>query len=400
MKKAKMQDTSQIFIRISGEELGPLSVLDIKKMIDGGLFNPDDFIRIAEGGVWVKAINVKHLQALFEEREKKEVAGAFENWIDQVKSGKPVAILSQNGVIAEKERIRQELAALESERNRVEAEEKAMRAADKLRVVEIERLNEERKRINAEKEQLEWASNELNAMTVSVRRRRLLPFIVSVLTVVIVLAVGIPSYYYGLYLPGKEKEALAEDLAKKQKRYDELITKLEGKQDHLAFLELELIEAKTKGNAESIPDIEQDILKTQRDIDEIRVAISEETGKGLPSDLVPDPKLSGKLEATGSSTGRGRGIEETDAVIQAVFPDIIEEYSGILEKHPTLSGSVVVNLTISTKGQVTKAEIVASDFSDKAPEFDKAIIGKIKGLEFKASKSDFTGTYIFEFRSR
>lgn len=395
-----MQDTSQIYIRTSGEELGPLSVTDIKKMIDGGLFNRDDLIRLTEGGVWVKAKNVKHLQALFEEREEKKVVGAFENWIDQVKSGKPVAVLSQNGVIAEKERIRQELAALESERNRVEAEEEAMRAADRLREVEIERLNEERKRINAEKEQLEWASNELNAMTVSVRRRRLLPFIVSVLTIVIVIAVGIPAYYYGLYLPGKEKEALAEDLAKKQKRYDELITKLEGKQDHLAFLELELIEAKSKGKAEKISAIEQDILKTQRDIDEIRVTISKETGKELPSDLVPDPKLSGKLEATGSSIGRGRNIEETDAVIRAVFPDIIEEYSGILEEHPILSGRVVVSLTISARGQVLKAEIVASDFSDKAPELERAIIKELKGLEFEPSRSDFTGTYIFEFRSR
>ena len=62
-----MQDSPQVYIRTGGEELGPLSVNDIKKMIDGGLFNPDDFIRLTEEGVWVKAGNVKHLKALFEE---------------------------------------------------------------------------------------------------------------------------------------------------------------------------------------------------------------------------------------------------------------------------------------------------------------------------------------------
>jgi len=395
-----MQNSPHIYIRINDEELGPLSTEDIKTMVDEGRFGPDDFIRLAEREMWVKAKNVKHLNALFEDREKKQVAGAFENWIDQVKSGKPVTILSRSGVVAEKERIRQELAALESERTRVEAEEEAMRAADRLRITEIERLNAERARIDEEKEHLEMASDELNRMTISVRRRRFIPFIVSALAIIIVVGAGIPAYYYGLYLPGKAKEILAGELADKQKRYEELITQLEGKQDHLAFLELELIEALDRGDAEKASGIEAEIMKAQRDIDEIRIEISKESGKGLPADLAPNPQISGELEATGSSPRGSRSIEETNAIIRTIFPEVTVEYAGVLEEYPVLSGAVVVNISINKAGEVTEAVVVASDFSEKAPELENVIVRELEALEFEPARIDFDGSYIFDLKNR
>ncbi|MCP4231723.1 MAG: hypothetical protein GY771_16460 [bacterium] len=391
-----MAEETKIYIRIGGEENGPLSVAEIKRLVDENRFNPDDFIRLGAHEVWVQAKNVEHLNALFEERKKKREAGAFDDWLQQVKSGKPAAVLSRNGVNAEKERIGQELDALEDERNRLENEEQAMRAADRLRETEIERLDKERARINAEKEQLEAASDELSAMTVSMRRRRFLPYIVSAATIIIVLAVGIPGYYYGLYLPGKKKEALTKEYEDKRKLYDDLITQLEGKKDHIAYLNTELTEARAEGNDEKVKSVEAEIIKTQEEMDVLRIRVSKETGKELPVDLTSKFLLTGELERTSGS----RSVADTDVEIQTIFPMLKKELGGIAGKLRLREYKVVANFTITKKGKVEGVKIVASDFTDEAPEMDEAIVEELEGLQLDPSKDAFSGSYIFTFEGK
>ncbi|MGD8720031.1 MAG: hypothetical protein PVH29_14565, partial [Candidatus Zixiibacteriota bacterium] len=81
-----MADEKQVelYLRIDGVEHGPLAVDDVKDWIDKGKFRPTDFIRTGDQKAWVKAENLVHLKALFDEAKQKQSIGAFTNWLEAV----------------------------------------------------------------------------------------------------------------------------------------------------------------------------------------------------------------------------------------------------------------------------------------------------------------------------
>jgi len=123
-----MADNKEVvlYLRIDGEEYGPLTVDDVKAWIDRGKFRRTDFIRMSDKKAWVKAENLVHLKALFDEAREKRERGAFGAWLSGIREGRPPMELSAVGRAEEEKRIAEEREALARERAVLEEQEQEL----------------------------------------------------------------------------------------------------------------------------------------------------------------------------------------------------------------------------------------------------------------------------------
>jgi len=97
----------------------------------------------------------------------------------------------------------------------------------------------------------------------------------------------------------------------------------------------------------------------------------------------------------GLATGK-RSADEIEGVFQKNKGGIFNIYNRALRKNPSLSGQVVVELTIAPSGEVTRVKILSSELGDETLE--RKLVLKIKRFKFsKASVAEITVTYPIEF---
>ena len=91
-----------------------------------------------------------------------------------------------------------------------------------------------------------------------------------------------------------------------------------------------------------------------------------------------------------------RSADEIERVFQQNGGIIFNLYNRALRKNPSLSGQVVVVLTISPDGQVTAAKMLSSELGDETLE--RKLIAKIKKFNFSnANVREITVTYPIDF---
>ena len=102
-----------------------------------------------------------------------------------------------------------------------------------------------------------------------------------------------------------------------------------------------------------------------------------------------------KSQSTSRSAGK-RSADEIERVFQKNKDGIFNIYNRALRKNPSLSGQVVVELTIGPDGKVIRVDILSSELGDKALE--RKLVLKIKRFKFsKANVAEVTVTYPIEF---
>ena len=100
-------------------------------------------------------------------------------------------------------------------------------------------------------------------------------------------------------------------------------------------------------------------------------------------------------QSQGQATGK-RSADEIERVFQKNKGGIFNIYNRALRKNPSLSGQVVVELTIAPSGEVTRVKILSSELDDAALE--RKLVLKIKRFKFsKARVAEITVTYPIEF---
>lgn len=379
-----MNEAPKLYIKIDDSEHGPLTVEEIKQWIDDGRFSVDDYIRMDGNVHWVKAENVVHLKALFDEKRKKEARGAFEQWIDAVRAGKPATQLSYSGVEAERARIDEERKRLEEVRIRIEEEEKTLRGSDEQREEEFRRIIDERNELEEARRRLESEENEIKKMAAQVRKRRRVPILIAAGVVLGVLMAAIPIYYFALYLPGKEAAEKADTLSDKLKQLDEL-------EKRIAKLTEEYNDAIARGDEGKVGEL-------KKEIDE---ALSEK--EGLVEEIGPTMETTkGKTTLGGLLRAEGPGADtptrSSGAVTSAIGGNIgglRSVYSNELTANPGVSGQVVVGFTVSGDGTVISANVVSSTIGNSAVE--SAAVAAVRRTRFGAADGETRLTYKFEF---
>ena len=106
-----------------------------------------------------------------------------------------------------------------------------------------------------------------------------------------------------------------------------------------------------------------------------------------------------KIKQNSQSQGSGqskRSADEIERVFQKNKGGIFNIYNRALRKNPSLAGQVVVELTISPGGTVTRVKILSSELGDEALE--RKLVLKIKRFKFsKANVAEITVTYPIDF---
>jgi hypothetical protein len=170
-----MADNKEVvlYLRIDGEEYGPLTVDDVKAWIDRGKFRRTDFIRMSDKKAWVKAENLVHLKALFDEAREKRERGAFGAWLSGIREGRPPMELSAVGRAEEEKRIAEERETLARERAVLEEQEQELstRLETTIAERELERLAQEHERLEGERVRLAEEERELASMGKAIKRR-------------------------------------------------------------------------------------------------------------------------------------------------------------------------------------------------------------------------------------
>jgi TonB family protein len=93
-----------------------------------------------------------------------------------------------------------------------------------------------------------------------------------------------------------------------------------------------------------------------------------------------------------------RTADEIERVFQRYKGGIFNLYNRARRKNPSLSGKVVVELTIAPSGQVTAVKIISSELGDK--KLERKIQLTIKKFKFsKANVAEYTVTYPIDFLS-
>ncbi len=91
-----------------------------------------------------------------------------------------------------------------------------------------------------------------------------------------------------------------------------------------------------------------------------------------------------------------RSADEIERVFQQNKGSIFNLYNRALRKNPSLSGQVVVELTISPSGTVTAVKILSSELGDE--KLERKLVIKIKKFKFtKANVTEITVTYPIDF---
>ncbi|MEJ2454548.1 MAG: AgmX/PglI C-terminal domain-containing protein [Candidatus Thiodiazotropha sp.] len=99
-----------------------------------------------------------------------------------------------------------------------------------------------------------------------------------------------------------------------------------------------------------------------------------------------------RAQTAASSKGKGKNHKgnRTREEIQTVFDQnkgaVYALYNRALRKDPTLRGKVVLELTISPDGRVTKCRIVSSELNDKSLE--RKLVSRIKLFKFASKDVD------------
>ena len=91
-----------------------------------------------------------------------------------------------------------------------------------------------------------------------------------------------------------------------------------------------------------------------------------------------------------------RSIEEIQVVFDRNKSAIYSLYNRALRKDPTLQGKLVIRLTISPSGKITKIDLVSSELGD--PALKRKLVQRIKMFNFGAKSVDaVTITYPIDF---
>lgn len=91
-----------------------------------------------------------------------------------------------------------------------------------------------------------------------------------------------------------------------------------------------------------------------------------------------------------------RSIEEVQLVFDKNKGAIYAIYNRILRRNPTLSGKVVLELTIAPSGEVTECTVVSSEL--KSPTFLRKLVARVKFFRFQAKDVDpMVVTYPIDF---
>jgi TonB family protein len=101
--------------------------------------------------------------------------------------------------------------------------------------------------------------------------------------------------------------------------------------------------------------------------------------------------------ATGGGEDKpSRSIEEVQLVFDKNKGAIYAIYNRILRRNPTLSGKVVLELTIAPSGEVTECTVVSSEL--KSPTFLRKLVARVKFFRFQAKDVDpMVVTYPIDF---
>jgi len=103
------------------------------------------------------------------------------------------------------------------------------------------------------------------------------------------------------------------------------------------------------------------------------------------------PKSARKSNRTAS-----RSIEEIQVVFDKNKSAIYSLYNRALRKDPTLQGKLVIRLTISPSGKITRIDLVSSELGD--PALERKLVQRIKMFNFGARSVDsVTITYPIDF---
>lgn len=427
----------ELYLRIGSVEHGPLTVSEVKAWIDDGKFHRTDYIRMADKKAWVKAENLVHLKALFEEAREKRERGAFAAWLGNIRDGKSPIVLTPVGRAEEEKRIaaerealaeeraelekqeqelrgqlektiaerEEELARLEAEREdsrkRLEAERDeevkrlaAERDAERQRLItqyeeevalakeerdgEVARLDSERERLDAERARLADEERELATMGKAMKRRRRLPFFVAGAVVLLAILIGGPSYYFFLYKPGREIAAKLDRISDLERKIDELGSQYEA--------------ALAAGDEAKAEEIEKEIEKARIE--------KEKLAEEIPEERMPTSR--GKAKLVGLLRAKGDGAEDparsADAVTRAlggVMRGVSSTYSRELGRNPGLEGDVTVEIKVAADGTVTRASVVSSSIGNSAVE--SAVTAAARRARFGPAAGDTILTYKFEF---
>ena len=106
-------------------------------------------------------------------------------------------------------------------------------------------------------------------------------------------------------------------------------------------------------------------------------------------------KASTTQKSQSKASGK-RSADEIERVFQKNKDGIFNIYNRALRKNPSLSGQVVVELTIAPGGEVTRVNILSSELGDEALE--RKLVLKIKRFKFsKANVAETIVTYPIDF---
>lgn len=101
-----------------------------------------------------------------------------------------------------------------------------------------------------------------------------------------------------------------------------------------------------------------------------------------------------KGKRSGGGSGRAsRPYEEIELVFQKNKGRIFSIYNRALRKDPSLQGKIVLELTISPSGKVTKVRIVSSELNN--PELENKLKARVKGFRFKSRPN--VGTLVVKY---
>jgi TonB family protein len=442
-----MADNKEVvlYLRIDGEEYGPLTVDDVKAWIDRGKFRRTDFIRMSDKKAWVKAENLVHLKALFDEAREKQERGAFAAWLGGIREGRPPMELSAVGRAEEEKRIAEEREALageravleeqeqelqtrlettiadreeelkrleaqlEEERKRVTAEhdeelrqlatereaevkriiterEEDVRRATEERERELERLAREHERLEGERVRLAEEERELASMGKAVKRRRRLPLFVAGAVVLLAIIIGAPAIYFFIYKPGREIAAERERIAAARAR----ISDLERKIGELTTRYKAAIDA---GRLDEAEDIAEEIEKKRKELDKLAEEVP--AARKMPTTR-GKAKLAGLLRAEGAGAeDPARSGGAVTAGLSRAMGGVRATYSRELAKTPGLEGHVVVNIEVAANGTVTKANVVSSAIGNSAVE--SAVTAAARRARFAPAAGETSLKYKFDF---
>ena len=119
----------------------------------------------------------------------------------------------------------------------------------------------------------------------------------------------------------------------------------------------------------------------------------------MESKIEPNEKKLAKASTTQQQEKTAvakRTTDEIERIFQQQKGAIFNLYHRALRKNPSLSGKVVVELTIAPGGEVTAVKIISSELGDK--KLERKLELKIKMFKFsKANVAAITVTYPIDF---